>query len=45
VRADQAVPPERQALLDAAIRKSPQLQAFELTPDERAALVAYLNAL
>jgi cytochrome c peroxidase len=45
VRADQVVPPERRALLDAAIRKSPQLQAFELTPDERAALVAYLNAL
>lgn len=45
VRTDQEVAPERRALLEAAATKSPQLEAFELTPDERAALVAYLNTL
>lgn len=45
IRAGQNVTPERQALLDAAVRKSPQLEPFELTPAERSALIAYLNAL
>ena len=45
VRADQKLPTERQPLLDAVIVKSPQLEPFELTEDERAALVAYLQAL
>jgi cytochrome c peroxidase len=45
VRTDRPVAPGRIALREAAARKSPQLQSFELTPAERAALVAYLNAL
>lgn len=45
VRTDRPVAPERVALRDAAASKSPQLQSFDLTPAERAALVAYLNAL
>jgi cytochrome c peroxidase len=45
VRTDQDVPAERRALLEAAASKSPQLERFELTPAERAALVAYLDAL
>jgi cytochrome c peroxidase len=45
VRAEQKLTPERQALLDAVIKKSPQLERFELTPAERAALLAYLKAL
>lgn len=45
VRTDRPVAPERLALRDAAATKSPQLKSFELTPAERAALVAYLNAL
>jgi cytochrome c peroxidase len=44
-REDQKVAPERQALLDAVVKKSSQLKRFELTPAERAALVAYLQAL
>lgn len=45
VRADQQLAPDRQALLDAVVKTSPQLKSFELTNDERAALVAFLNAL
>lgn len=45
VRADQEVAPERRPILDAVVGKSPQLRSFELTPAERAALLAYLNAL
>jgi cytochrome c peroxidase len=45
VRADQDVPSERRALLEAAVRKSPQLEDFKLTPAERAALLAYLKTL
>jgi len=45
VRMDRPVAPERLALRQAAASKSPQLQPFALTPAERAALVAYLNAL
>ena len=45
VRAEQKLAPERQALLDAVIKKSPQLERFELTPVERTALVAYLKTL
>lgn len=45
VRPDHEVPPERQPLFDAVLVKSPQLQPFDMTPDERAALVAFLNAL
>jgi hypothetical protein len=32
-------------LLDAVIKKSPQLERFELTPVERAVLLAYLKTL
>lgn len=45
VRADQQLPPERKALLDSVLKTSPQLKSFELSDAERAALVAYLNAL
>ncbi|WP_072395444.1 cytochrome c peroxidase [Hyphomicrobium sp. CS1GBMeth3] len=45
VRMEQQLPPERHALREAAARKSPQLEPFELTPAERAALLAYLEAL
>ena len=45
VRTDQELPPQRRSLRAAAAHKSPQLEGFELTPVERAALVAYLNAL
>jgi cytochrome c peroxidase len=45
VRAEQKLAPERQALLDAVIKKSPQLERFELTPVERAVLLAYLKTL
>ena len=45
VRADQELLPERRALLESVVKKSPQLEPFELTDLERAALVAYLNAL
>ncbi len=45
VRTDRPVPAEREAQRDAAAKKSPQLQSFQLTPAERDALVSYLNAL
>ncbi|MDQ8699212.1 cytochrome c peroxidase [Hyphomicrobium sp. LHD-15] len=45
IRADLHVNSERKALLDAAVKKSPQLEGFELTPSERAALLAFLNTL
>lgn len=45
VRPDHKVPPDRVPLLKAVLIKSPQLQPFQLTREERAALVAFLNAL
>lgn len=45
VRTDRPISPERAAQRDAAARKSPQLKAFQLTPAEREALVAYLDTL
>lgn len=45
VRENQTFGEERKALFGAVIKKSPQLENFELTDSERAALVAYLNAL
>ena len=45
VRADQSVSADRLPFRDAVIDKSPQLKPFELTSAERAALVAFLEAL
>lgn len=45
VRTDQQLPPERHMLREAAAKKSPQLESFDLTPAERDALLAYLNTL
>lgn len=45
VRTNQELTPERRVLLEATARKSPQLKPFDLTPAERAALLAYLEAL
>jgi cytochrome c peroxidase len=45
VRAEQDVPAERKPLLEAAVKKSTELEAFTLTPAERVALLAYVNAL
>ncbi len=45
VKLDEKVAAERKPLLNAAARKSPQLEPFKLTPAERAALVAYLETL
>ncbi|HEX2842519.1 cytochrome-c peroxidase [Hyphomicrobium sp.] len=45
VRIDETVTPPRRNLMQEAAKKSPQLEPFELTPDEVAALVAYLQTL
>lgn len=45
VRAGQQVDPERRPLLQSVIEKSPQLRPFELSPAERAALLAFLQSL
>lgn len=45
VRENQTVSSERKSLFDSVVSKSDQLERFELTERERAALVAYLNAL
>lgn len=45
IRENQTLSAERKTLFDAAVEKSDQLERFELTDSERAALVAYLNAL
>jgi cytochrome c peroxidase len=44
-KSNQSVPAARQPLLDAVVKNSPQLKPFALTQAERAALLAFLEAL